>query len=74
MQLASELGIDAEEARAALSSDAYADEVRADEQRARAYGIGGVPFFAIDEKYGVSGAQSAELFGAGESGPAVACK
>jgi len=63
VQLVSELGIDAEEARSVLSSGAYADEVRADGQRARSFGIGGVPFFAIDEKYGVSGAQSAELFG-----------
>ena len=46
-----------------LSSDAYADEVRADEQRARAIGISGVPFFAVDERYGVSGAQPTELFG-----------
>jgi predicted DsbA family dithiol-disulfide isomerase len=61
VQLVSELGIDADEALAVLSSDAYADEVRADEQRARAFGIQGVPFFAIDEKYGVSGAQPAEL-------------
>jgi len=34
--------------------------VRADEQRAREFGISGVPFFAIDERYGVSGAQPAE--------------
>ena len=63
MQLVSEIGIDADEARAVLDSDAYADEVRADEQRARAFGIGGVPFFAVDERYGVSGAQPTELFG-----------
>jgi predicted DsbA family dithiol-disulfide isomerase len=25
-------------------------------------GINGVPFFVLDEKYGVSGAQSSELF------------
>jgi predicted DsbA family dithiol-disulfide isomerase len=62
VQLVSELGIAADEARAILSSDAYAEEVRADEQRARAFGVGGVPFFAIDEKYGVSGAQPTELF------------
>lgn len=61
VQLATEIGLDAEEARAVLISNAYADEVRADEQRARAYGIRGVPFFAIDEKYGVSGAQPSEV-------------
>ena len=63
VQLVSEIGIDADEARAVLGSDAYANEVRADEQRARAFGISGVPFFAVDERYGVSGAQPTELFG-----------
>lgn len=63
VQLTSELGIDADEARAVLNSDAYADEVRADVRRARALGISGVPFFAIDEKYGVSGAQPLEVLG-----------
>jgi predicted DsbA family dithiol-disulfide isomerase len=31
--------------------------VRADQAQAQAYGIQGVPFFVIDGKYGVSGAQ-----------------
>lgn len=31
--------------------------VRAGEEWARMFGITGVPFFAIDERYGVSGAQ-----------------
>jgi len=58
---AAEVGIDADEARAMLKSDTYANEVRADIQRARQLGIQGVPFFAIDEKYGISGAQPAEV-------------
>jgi predicted DsbA family dithiol-disulfide isomerase len=44
-----------------LKSDTYANEVRADTQRARRLGIQGVPFLAIDEKYGLSGAQSSEV-------------
>ena len=56
-----EAGLDPEEARAVLASDRYADAVRADEAQARAYGISGVPFFVVDGKYGVSGAQPAEL-------------
>ncbi len=61
VKLAAEVGIETDEARKVLSGDLYADEVRADERRARTFGIRGVPFFAIDEKYGVSGAQPAEL-------------
>ncbi|WP_316780277.1 DsbA family oxidoreductase [Streptomyces sasae] len=41
---------------------AYADEVRADEREAAELGANGVPFFVLDRKYGVSGAQPAEVF------------
>ena len=41
----------------------YADAVEADQQQAVAYGAGGVPFYVVDGKYGVSGAQPAEVFG-----------
>jgi predicted DsbA family dithiol-disulfide isomerase len=43
--------------RTLLAGDAYADAVRADEQRAAAFGIRGAPFFVIDEQFGISGAQ-----------------
>ncbi|MFH5229587.1 DsbA family oxidoreductase [Antrihabitans spumae] len=59
--LAIEVGLDAAEVDAVLEGDRYSDAVRADEQQARSYGISGVPFFVIDEKYGVSGAQSADI-------------
>ena len=62
VRLISEVGIDPEEARATLASEDYAEEVRADERRARMFGVNGVPFFAIDEKYGISGAQPTEVF------------
>jgi predicted DsbA family dithiol-disulfide isomerase len=45
-----------------LASDDYADAVRADQQQAVAYGANGVPFYVVDQKYGVSGAQPAEVF------------
>jgi predicted DsbA family dithiol-disulfide isomerase len=61
VRLAAEAGLDEADVKAMLSSDRLADEVRADEARARAFGISGVPFFAIDERYGVSGAQPAEV-------------
>jgi predicted DsbA family dithiol-disulfide isomerase len=57
VRLGAEAGLDADEARAVLASDRYADAVRADERQARTYGITGVPFFVVDRKYGVSGAQ-----------------
>ncbi|MFD8570988.1 DsbA family oxidoreductase [Streptomyces sp. NPDC059639] len=42
--------------------DVYADAVRADEREAAELGATGVPFFVLDRKYGVSGAQPAEVF------------
>lgn len=60
--LAGEAGLDEDEARAALESEQYLADVRADQDQARAYGISGVPFFVIDGKYGVSGAQPADAF------------
>jgi predicted DsbA family dithiol-disulfide isomerase len=57
-----ELGLAGDEVRAMLASDAYADDVRADEQRAATFGIRGVPFYVIDERYGVSGAQTPAVF------------
>jgi predicted DsbA family dithiol-disulfide isomerase len=59
--LAADAGLDPEEARAVLAGDAYAAEVRADEQRAAELGITSVPFFVFDETFGVSGAQPPEL-------------
>ncbi len=61
VQLASEVGLDPVEARAVVEGDAYVDAVRADEQEAAELGINGVPFFVIDRRYGVSGAQPAEV-------------
>ncbi len=59
MRLAAGVGLDAAAVGHMLASDAFASDVRDDEQRARDFGISGVPFFAIDEKYGISGAQPA---------------
>ena len=61
VRLAGEAGLDTGAAHATLESMAFADDVRADEQRAQSFGITGVPFFAIDERYGVSGAQQPEV-------------
>lgn len=60
--LAAEVGLDADAARDALESHRYLSDVRADQAQAQAYGIQGVPFFVIDGRYGVSGAQPPEAF------------
>ncbi|MEE6272940.1 DsbA family oxidoreductase [Georgenia wangjunii] len=60
--LAAEVGLDAGDVRRALESGEHTGAVQADIDQARAYGIQGVPFFVIDGRYGISGAQSAETF------------
>ncbi|MDE0547030.1 DsbA family protein [Microbacterium sp. C7(2022)] len=60
--LAGEVGLDADAAREALTDERHLAAVRADQEQARTYGINGVPFFVVDGKYGVSGAQPAEAF------------
>ena len=60
--LAAEVGLDRAEAVAALESNRYLADVRADQSTAVEYGINGVPFFVIEGKYGVSGAQDAQTF------------
>jgi len=61
VRLAGQAGLDEGEARSLLESDKYLAEVREDQATARALGISGVPFFVLDRKFGVSGAQPAEL-------------
>jgi predicted DsbA family dithiol-disulfide isomerase len=61
VRLASEVGLGAAAVRAMLASDAHRDQVRGDEEEARKIGVRGVPFFVLDAKYAVSGAQSAEV-------------
>jgi predicted DsbA family dithiol-disulfide isomerase len=76
-RLAADVGLAAARVRDVLRSAAYAADVRADEGRARSFGISGVPFFAIDERYGVSGAQTPDVLldalrqAHGESSPTV---
>lgn len=56
-------GLDEARVREVLATDGYAEAVTADVAQARAYGATGVPFFVIDQKYGISGAQPAATFG-----------
>lgn len=61
-ELAGEVGLDREAAASMLASDEMADEVRSDEQTAREYRITGVPFFLINDKFALTGAQPTEMF------------
>ena len=58
--VAAGIGLNEADVRGILSTNAYADAVREDEAAAQSYQITGVPFFVIDGKFGVSGAQPAD--------------
>jgi predicted DsbA family dithiol-disulfide isomerase len=62
VHLAEEVGIPGDAAREVAESDAYAGDVADDIRLAHALGVTGVPFFAIDRRFGISGAQPTELF------------
>jgi predicted DsbA family dithiol-disulfide isomerase len=60
--LAAEIGLDRTDVARTLEADEYLEAVHADMVKARQYGINGVPFFVIDGRYGISGAQPPEVF------------
>jgi predicted DsbA family dithiol-disulfide isomerase len=62
VSLATEVGLDGTEVREALQSDRYVDAVKRDLDEARMLGVSGVPFFVIDGRYGISGAQATDIF------------
>jgi predicted DsbA family dithiol-disulfide isomerase len=59
---AADVGLDADRVEEVLGSTEYADAVEADIREAAGLGATGVPFFVIDRRYGVSGAQPVETF------------
>jgi predicted DsbA family dithiol-disulfide isomerase len=59
-RLAAEAGLEPAEVAQVLDSDQFSDEVSADELMASSLGATGVPFFVIDRRYGISGAQPAD--------------
>jgi predicted DsbA family dithiol-disulfide isomerase len=61
-QLAVDAGLDRDEVLKVLAGEDYGDAVDADEAMARSLGANGVPFFVIDRRYGISGAQPIEVF------------
>lgn len=62
LELAISIGLKKEDVEIALFTDQFADAVKRDVLEAQQIGVRGVPFFVIDRKYAVSGAQSPEVF------------
>jgi predicted DsbA family dithiol-disulfide isomerase len=62
VELVAEAGLDRDEAAATLHDNRYADGVKEDIEIARQLGVTGVPFFVINDRYGLSGAQAPETF------------
>lgn len=62
IDIAVELGLDTTKLDQAMGNGDYADEVVANITEAQELGIRGVPFFVINRKYGISGAQPTEAF------------
>ncbi|OTP67928.1 DsbA family oxidoreductase [Caballeronia sordidicola] len=60
--VATAVGLDPIEARAILSSDRYADDVRKQEKLWKSRGISSVPAVVINERYLISGGQPADTF------------
>jgi len=60
-ELAVEAGLDRDDVLRVLASQEYGDSVDTDEAMAQALGATGVPLFVIDRRYGISGAQPAEV-------------
>jgi predicted DsbA family dithiol-disulfide isomerase len=60
-ELAADVGLDPGRVARVLASDEFADDVRADEQRAVDFGSTGVPFFVLDGRFGIPGAQPPDV-------------
>lgn len=61
VRVVSDAGLDESAARQVLAEDVYAEQVRIEERAAADLGATGVPFFVVDRRYGVAGAQPPEV-------------
>ncbi len=61
-QVAGSVGLDPARVDAVLTSEEFADDVQIDLTEARELGISGVPFYVLDRRLAVSGAQPATVF------------
>jgi predicted DsbA family dithiol-disulfide isomerase len=60
--VAAEADLDPDDARAFLAGDSDTQDVWESQQAAAGLGIGGVPFYVIDDRYAVSGGQPTEVW------------
>lgn len=61
-ELAADVGLNPTAVADMLATSQFADAVRGQEEEGSRLGIRGVPFYVIDRKYAVSGAQPPEVF------------
>lgn len=62
LDIASDLGLNRAEAEETLNKETFAEAVRYDIYESQQIGVRGVPFFVLDRKYALSGAQPVEAF------------
>ncbi|MBP2005356.1 DsbA family oxidoreductase [Halobacillus andaensis] len=62
LEIAGEVGLEADEVLEVLTNNTYGETVRQEEAEAYEIGVQGVPFYVINRKYAISGAQPPEVF------------
>jgi predicted DsbA family dithiol-disulfide isomerase len=61
VRVAAEAGLDREAAEAALADESLRSAVAGEEEKARAMGVNGVPFFIFNQRIAVEGAQPPDV-------------
>lgn len=62
VSLAAEVGLEKNRVETCLDTGEFSDQVDQDIYESRLIGVRGVPFFVLDRKFGISGAQPKEVF------------
>src|SRR5699024_2805588 len=62
VRISEEIGLNGEEVRGVVENDKNTDKIEQDIDQAQQLGVQGVPFFLVNDKYSISGAQLVELF------------
>ena len=62
VRISEEIGLNGEEVRGVVENEKNIDKIEQDIDQAQQLGVQGVPFFLVNDKYSISGAQPVELF------------